>query len=72
MLYGPMWWLGCGVRIEDKTINPNPFFVAEEGKAAPDWTLRDQDGPDEQARESQEAQGWLPCSPGAGRRAGRG
>jgi len=25
--------------------------AAEEGQAAPDWTVRDQRGPDEQARE---------------------
>ena len=51
MLYGPMWCLDCGFRVEHKTIDPNPFFVAEEGQAAPDWTVRDQRGPDEQARE---------------------
>ena len=30
MIYGPMWCQDCGFRVEDKTVNPNPFTPSEE------------------------------------------
>jgi len=41
MLYGPMWWLDCGFRVEHKTIDPNPFFVEEEEQATPEQAEHD-------------------------------
>ena len=26
MMYGPMWCLECGFRVEDKSASPNPFI----------------------------------------------
>jgi len=56
MLYGPMWCLDCGFRVEDKTINPNPFFVAGEEQTAPDQAEHDLPSMGEQVLEWLEMQ----------------
>jgi transcription initiation factor TFIIIB Brf1 subunit/transcription initiation factor TFIIB len=34
MMYGPMWCLDCGFRVEDKAVVPNPFLDAADIEAA--------------------------------------
>ena len=34
MMYGPMWCLDCGFRVEDKAVVPNPFLDAADLEAA--------------------------------------
>lgn len=34
MMYGPMWCLDCGFRVEDKAVVPNPFLDAADMEAA--------------------------------------
>ncbi|HEY53123.1 MAG TPA: hypothetical protein G4N94_06665 [Caldilineae bacterium] len=36
---GPMICMDCGFRIEDKTVNPNPFYVPDEEPEEPEERL---------------------------------
>lgn len=48
MPYGPMWCMDCAFRVEEKTITPNPFYVADQKQDGAEGEAADQSGLGEQ------------------------